>query len=102
MIRMLSFIFMLLGILFLLFGTLGLFRFKHFYHRILMAGLIDTVGFITLSIGIIFYAGLNWFSFKIIILIVITLVMSATITHSITRSAFFSGYKIPTDQEENE
>ncbi len=83
-----------LGIGFIAFGILGIYRFKNFYPRILVASKVDTVGFITIMIGVMVKHGLSYFSLKVFLIMILTLIINPLITHSIARSAFNSGYKI--------
>lgn len=83
-----------LGIGFIAFGLLGIYRFKNFYPRILVASKVDTVGFITIMIGVMVKHGLSYFSLKVFLIMILTLIINPLITHSIARSAFNSGYKI--------
>jgi multicomponent Na+:H+ antiporter subunit G len=83
-----------LGIAFIAFGVIGIYRFSHFYPRILVASKVDTVGFLTLMFGVIVRSGFSIFSLKVGLLVVITMFINPLITHSIARSAYYSGYKI--------
>lgn len=75
-------------------GVFGIFRFKHFYTRALVASNIDTVGYITLLVGVIVRNGLNFFSLKVFLILVITIIINPLVTHAIVRSAYITGYKI--------
>ena len=83
-----------LGLVFLAFGILGIFRFRNFYARILVASKIDTVAFITIMIGVFIRTGLNAFSLRILLILIIMLMINPLITHIIARSAYMSGYKV--------
>lgn len=85
---------MLLGLVFMVFGTLSLFRFKHFYSRILHTSLIDTSGLMTMIIGMMIYKGWSFFSLKLGSLLFIILLLNPVGTHFITKSAYLSGYHI--------
>lgn len=75
-------------------GIWGLFRFKHFYTRALIASLVDTAGYIALLAGIILRNGINFFSMKVLLILLLTIIINPLVTHAIIRSAFISGYKI--------
>lgn len=75
-------------------GIWGLFRFKHFYTRALIASLVDTAGYIALLVGIILRNGINFFSMKVLLILLLTIIINPLVTHAIIRSAFISGYKI--------
>ena len=86
-----------IGIGFVSLGIIGLFRFDNFYARALAASKVDTVGYITILVGVIFKSGLTFLSLKIGILLVITLIINPLTTHIITRSAYVSGYTVRKD-----
>ena len=75
-------------------GVIGLFKFKSFYLRLLITSKIDTVGMITLLIGLAIRHGFSFFSAKLIFLIAIILILNPLVAHMIARSAYLSGDKI--------
>lgn len=83
-----------IGLIFVTFGIVGLFRFDNFYTRALTASKVDTVGYITILIGVMLKSGFTFLSLKIGVLLVITLIINPLTTHMITRSAYVSGYTI--------
>ncbi len=87
-------IFMSGGLFFIGFGILGLYRFKNFYTRILIASNVDTAGFILLLAGVIIKHGFSFFSLKVSFIVGLVLIVNPLITHAITRSAYNSGFKI--------
>lgn len=82
------------GIAFILFGIAGIFKFKDFYTRIIVASKIDTVGVITLIIGMAFIHGLSFFTAKLALIMVIMLFLNPLVAHVVTRSAYMSGYRV--------
>jgi len=87
-------IILIIGLIFISFGVFGLYRFKNFFTRILIASHIDTLGFIVLMIGVLVRTGISWFSAKVILIIAVSMLINPIITHSIARSAYYSGYRI--------
>jgi len=83
-----------IGIGFVTLGIIGLFRFDNYYARALAASKVDTVGYITILMGVILKSGFTFLSLKIAILLVITLIINPLTTHMITRSAYVSGYTV--------
>ena len=81
-----------IGLLFMLFGVFGIFRFKDFYKRILITGQIDTVGAMTVIVGIMLRQGLSFFSLKLMLIIAIMLILNPLATHITARSAHKSGH----------
>lgn len=84
----------ILGLIFMALGVFGLFRFKDYFTRVLIGGKVDTVGFITILIGLILKNGFTYFSGKILLVLVLYIVTNPIATHAITRSAHLSGYRI--------
>ncbi|MCL2811695.1 MAG: monovalent cation/H(+) antiporter subunit G [Clostridia bacterium] len=86
-------IFVIIGTVFILFGVIGLMKFKNFYTRILVTAKIDTVGVITVIIGIAIKHGLSFFSMKVLLLMGIVMIVNPLASHMIARSAYLSGYQ---------
>ena len=87
-----------LGLLFMLFGVVGLFRFRRFYPRILIAAKIDTVGLITIFLGVMVRHGLSSFTLRVLLLLGLILITNPMTTYIIARFANLSGYKPESDQ----
>lgn len=86
-------IIILIGIIFVSIGVIGIFRFDNYYARALVASKVDTVGYITLMLGVIVKSGFRFFSFKLLVILIITFLVNPLITHAIVRSAYISGFK---------
>ena len=82
-----------LGLVFILFGVIGMIRFKNFYTRILVTAKIDTVGVITILIGVAVRNGASFFSLKVLLIMGIMMIINPMASHMIARSAYLSGYK---------
>jgi len=80
------------GVLFMVFGAVGLFKFKDFYPRILISSKIDTVGLLTLFGGVALRYGLSFFSGKVLLIVIIILILNPLVAHIVTGSAYESGY----------
>ncbi len=90
----------IIALAFIFSGVFGIFKFKDFYPRILISSKVDTVGLVTLMIGIMIKSGLNFFSLKILTVMVLFAITNPLSTHSIARSAYKSGYKIKKETSE--
>ncbi|HAS74178.1 MAG TPA: cation:proton antiporter [Clostridiales bacterium UBA8960] len=97
MLDKISMVIIIIGVVFVSIGVVGIYRFKNFYSRALVASKVDTVGYMTLMIGIMLRSGVNFFSAKVFVILLITMLVNPLITHSIVRSAYISGYKIRKD-----
>ncbi|MCL2222588.1 MAG: monovalent cation/H(+) antiporter subunit G [Oscillospiraceae bacterium] len=76
----------------MVFGAVGLFRFKDFYPRILIASKIDTVGLLTILIGVALRHGISFFTGKVALIIVVILVLNPLVAHIVASAAQESGY----------
>jgi multicomponent Na+:H+ antiporter subunit G len=88
-----GYILMFTGVVLIGIGIIGFYKFKDFYVRALIASLIDTAGFICVSIGLLFHHQISYFTLKIGIIIVLMLLLNPLATHIITRSAHLSHHK---------
>jgi len=79
---------MIIGVIFMLFGVIGLFRFKDFYLKILVLVKIDTVGALTFMLGIIIKHGFSFFSLKIFLIMILLLILNPLTAHIIARAAY--------------
>ena len=89
-----------IGVLFVIFGIIGIYRFRNFYSRVLIASKIDTVGFITVCTGTIVRGGFTWFSLKVLLLVAVVLIINPVVTHAITRSAHFGGLRMQEEERD--
>ncbi|GAA0354146.1 hypothetical protein GCM10008932_03960 [Alkalibacterium iburiense] len=89
----------IIGLIFMLLGIIGVYRFKDFYSRILVSAKVDTVGFITILVGIMFRQGFSFFSWKTLIAVAFFIVTNPIGTHAMARSAYLSGYRIKKERE---
>ena len=86
-----------IGLLFMVIGIIGMFKYKDFYHNILIAGKIDTVGLITVILGIALRHGVSFFSGKLLLIIAIIIGLNPLVAHVLARSAYSAGHKIKED-----
>jgi len=85
-----------LGVLFIFFGIIGIFKFDNFYTRILVAAKIDIVGIITIIAGIVVKHGFSFFSLKALLLLGVMMIITPMASHIIARAAYLSGYQSET------
>jgi len=83
----------LIGTVFILFGVVGIIKFKSFYNRMLVTAMIDAAGVFTVLLGVLLRHGFSFFSLKVFLLMVILLIASPLCSHTIARCAYLSGYK---------
>ena len=83
-----------IGIAFMIIGAYGLFKFKDFYPRLLIASKIDTVGLLTLLFGICLRHGFSFFSAKVLFIAVIIMILNPMVAHIVARAAYRAGYQL--------
>jgi len=98
--ELISNIIICIGVLFVLIGVFGIYRFNNFYLRVLIGSKIDTVGFITICTGAMVRGGFTWFSLKVLLLVAVVTIINPVVTHAITRSAYYGGLRM--DKEEDD
>jgi len=95
-------IIIIVGIIFMLFGVIGIFKFRSFYPRILIASKIETVGTITVFLGVMVQNGWSFFTLRVLFLFLLTLIVSPMVTYIIVRFAYLSGYKLREEADKDE
>ena len=86
-IKILSWILMVIGLLFCAIGVLGMFRMPDLFSKQHAAGLIDTLGFLSISFSLALQGGLSVISLKIILLGFLASFLSAPICNAFIKSA---------------
>jgi len=84
----------IIGILFDIFGCIGLVRFPDVYNRLQASTKCVTLGTILLLLGVAVLSGLGAMSAKAIICAVFILITSPTAAHAIAKGAYASGVQL--------
>lgn len=84
----------LVGLLFIGTGIYSVLAYREFYSRVVITAKVDTVGFISVLVGIIVLDGITFFSMKVLIILVFEMLTSPMSTHAIAHSAYIAGYRI--------
>jgi len=87
------------GLAFMALGIVGIYKFKDFYPSMLIASKIDTVGMLTIIVGIAIRHGISFFTGKLLLIAVIILCMNPLVAHVLTRSAHAAGHKLKEDND---
>ncbi|KAF5410997.1 MAG: monovalent cation/H(+) antiporter subunit G [Euryarchaeota archaeon] len=82
---------LLVGVFFMLAGTIGFLRFPDFYSRMHATGKCDTLGEGLMLVALIVYEGVTFVSVKILFLIAFILLANPTSTHAIAKAAYDVG-----------
>ena len=90
---MIAYLFIILGLVFIFFGTLGIIRFPDIYTRLQTSSKCDAAGAVALLVGLMLREGLNPLSLRILIILVFLLLTNPVASHAIARSAAIRGIK---------
>ncbi len=82
---------LLVGVFFMLAGTIGFVRFPDFYSRMHATGKCDTLGEGLMLVALIIYGGATFISVKILFLMAFILLANPTSTHAIAKAAYDVG-----------
>ena len=87
----LTIVFVVLGIFFLLIGSIGTIRLPDFYSRTHATSKSDTLGMILIIIGLIIFEGLTINSGKLFLVLLFILLANPIGAHALARAAYNSG-----------
>lgn len=91
-VHLIGYIIIIIGVIFMVFGIIGIFRFNNFYPRTLCASKIDTVSTITIFIGLILINGFTFFTIRLLFLMIILVNLNPLIAHLMVRVAYLTGH----------
>ncbi len=89
-----GYILIAIGVLFNVFGCIGLVRFPDVYNRLQAATKCVTLGTVLLLLGVALASGTGATAAKAVICAVFVLVTSPTAAHAIAKGAYASGVKL--------
>ncbi|HSV30847.1 MAG TPA: monovalent cation/H(+) antiporter subunit G [Atribacteraceae bacterium] len=92
-IEILVVLFLVLGALFFLLGTIGLLRFPDVYTRLHAVTKCDTLGLGLILVGLMLYEGATLTSVKIAFIIIFVFLTSPTAAHALARASYKHGVK---------
>jgi len=84
---------MVIGLFFVLAGTLGVLRLPDFFTRLHAAGMTDTLGAELILLGLIIQEGFTQLSLKFLFVSIFLLLTSPTATHAVANAAYQAGLK---------
>jgi len=93
MLQIIGNVIVVIGVIFMFFGFVGISRFDNFYTRLLAASKTDTVGALTVVIGVAILHGFSFFTGKVVLLGIIMLIFNPLVAHILARSAYLSGQR---------
>lgn len=75
-----------IGVSFVFVGMYGFFKFKDFRSKLLVSTTIDAMALLTVLIGAMVRSGITWFTFKVVLIVAIALVLNPVTTSKIALS----------------
>ena len=93
-VEILMVLFLSMGALFFLIGTIGLLRFPDVYTRLHAATKCDTLGLGLILAGLMLHEGATLASVKIVFIIIFVFLTNPTATHALARAAYKHGVKL--------
>jgi len=85
---------LILSWIYIIFGIVGIFRFKNMYARLLTSSKIDTVATLTILIALIIKSGFNNISLRLFLIMIFLMITSPISSHIIARSAYMNGIEL--------
>ena len=95
----LSWVFLLGGSFFVLTGGIGVLRMPDVYTRSHAAGVTDTLGAMLILVGLMFQAGPNLISVKLLLILLFLLFTSPTSSYALNHTAWAKGLKPVLDSD---
>lgn len=89
-----------LGLFFVATGVYSILTYKEFYSRVVITAKVDTVGFITLMLGVMVLEGFTFTTAKVLIILIFEMMTSPVSTHAIAHSAYAAGYRVERRDEQ--
>jgi multicomponent Na+:H+ antiporter subunit G len=86
--NILSILFVVIGIFFMLVGSIGILRLPDFYSRTHSVSKSDTLGIIFVIVGLVIYEGLTQSSLKLLLIVLFIALANPVGTHALARAAY--------------
>ena len=93
-----SWLCLLAGGAFGVFGGAGLVRFPDFYSRLHAGGITDTLTVLLIVAGLVLQSGLSLLTLKLLLILLFLLFTTPTATHALARAAWTGGVTPPAEQ----
>jgi multicomponent Na+:H+ antiporter subunit G len=91
--NILSIIFIVAGLFFLIVAAIGVIRFPDVYSRSHAVSLTDSLGAFLMLVGIALHEGLSINMLKILVVLILLYILNPVIAHATVRAALRSGLK---------
>ncbi len=97
---LLTIIFVVAGIFFLLIGSIGIIRLPGFYSRTHATSKSDTLGMMLIIVGLMIFEGFTINSGKLLLILLFIMLANPVGAHALARAAYHAGLK-PLFQDKN-
>ncbi len=94
-----SWVCIIIGSVFLLIGGIGVLRLPDVFTRMHAAGITDTLGAGLITVGLMFEAGPNLVTAKLILMLIFVFFASPTATHALAQAALSVGLEPLLDED---
>ncbi len=98
----LAWLFMIPGCIFLLIGGIGVLRLPDVFTRMHAAGITDTLGAGLITVGLMFVAGPNLVTGKLVLMLLFVFFASPTATHALAQAALSVGVEPQLEEDMRE
>ena len=89
--NIISILFVTIGIIFMLVGSIGIVRLPDFYSRTHSVSKSDTLGIIFVILGLVIYEGVTQSSLKLLLVVLFIALSNPVGTHALARAALKKG-----------
>ncbi len=80
----------IIGIIFMFIGIIGIYKYDNFYIKILTASQVDTVGMVTIFLGIVLRSNNIWFALKVGLILFVSFIVNPITSQTILSAAYKS------------
>ena len=88
-----------IGTVIIIIGLIGVFRMPDFFTRLHAASVVDTMGTMLISVGLMLYAGLNLISIKLLLIMMFILITTPAAAHALAKSALHGNLRPLLDED---
>ncbi len=87
------------GSLAIIIGLVGVYRMPDFFTRLHAASIVDTMGTMTITVGLILYSGISLISVKLLLIMFFIMVTTPAAAHALAKSALHGDLKPILEEE---
>ena len=87
------------GSVVIIIGLIGVFRMPDFFTRLHAASVVDTMGTMLITVGLMLYSGMNLISVKLLLIMLFILITTPAAAHALAKSALHGNLKPMLDEK---